>query len=292
MSSSVHLAAGSESATQAGKRHLVSTSAGKLNRSSPECRARNDAFWESEDCLTAPRTASWCFRRDWPIVGPLLLLIAISALIRWTDADVHTAGLFFNREHGQWTLERAEPWRSIYRKGPILAMVLGITSGLVAVLGRWILPRAEWRQSRSVRRAALFLALLLAIGPGLVINLGLKQLWGRPRPIHCVEFGGEKPFIPIGNLAARPMNNSSFPSGHASVAFYLMAPGFIVSRRRPRLATGLFIGGALFGLAMGAIRIVQGAHFVTDVLWSGALVYFVGVVLAKLMLHNDECCEA
>ncbi|OYW24720.1 MAG: hypothetical protein B7Z55_01380, partial [Planctomycetales bacterium 12-60-4] len=80
-------------------------------------------------------------------------------------------------------------------------------------------------------------------------------------------------------------HNSSFPSGHAAVAFYLMAPAFIVHGRRPRLAKGLLLFGLLFGACMSATRVVQGGHFASDVIWSAGIVYFTCVGFAQLLLR-------
>lgn len=45
-------------------------------------------------------------------------------------------------------------------------------------------------------RATLFLIAAMAIGPGLIVNLGLKDHAHRPRPINVVEFGGPNAFKP------------------------------------------------------------------------------------------------
>ena len=43
---------------------------------------------------------------------------------------------------------------------------------------------------RGALRAAWFLVVTLALGPGVVTNLILKDHWHRPRPIDVTEFGG------------------------------------------------------------------------------------------------------
>lgn len=240
----------------------------------------------AENCGTAsPREIH--FHRTWPVVFPMLSLLLTSLLIRWTDFDLTIAGLFYDRAGKLWTYELAQPWLTIYRQGTLPSIVVGIGGAVVALLGRWILPRPEWRDSMAIRRAGIFLALMLVLGPGLLVNVGFKHLWGRPRPIQCVEFNGEKEFLPVGNWARERSRNSSFPSGHAAVAFYLMAPGFVVGRHRPRWTTACFVIGILFGFGMGLTRVVQGGHFVSDVLWAGALVYFTGAALSWLILRND-----
>jgi len=227
------------------------------------------------------------FRRHWPIAVPMLSLIFVSVIIRWTNLDLIIAGLFYDRSSKSWTYELAQPWLTIYRQGTLPSFFLGIGGAIVAVFGRWVLPRAAWRQSKAIRRAGLFLALMLVVGPGLIVNVGFKDLWGRPRPIQCTVFDGEKEFLPVGTWAPERSRNSSFPSGHAAVAFYLMAPGFIAGQRRPKRTAAFFLGGTAFGLGMGLTRVVQGGHFVTDVLWAGALVYLTGAVLSWLILRNE-----
>lgn len=242
--------------------------------------------------LAGPRVADTgtnaeVFQRRWPIAVPMAALILVSLIIRWTDFDLKVAGLFYDRESKTWTHELAQPWLTIYRQGTLPSFFLGIGGAVVAVFGQWILPRRIWRQSKAIRRAGLFLALMLVLGPGLIVNVGFKDFWGRPRPIQCTAFNGEKEFLPVGTWAAERSRNSSFPSGHAAVAFYLMAPGFIAGLRRPRRTAAFFLGGTAFGFGMGLTRVVQGGHFVSDVLWAGALVYLTGAVLSWLILRND-----
>jgi lipid A 4'-phosphatase len=250
--------------------------------------------WEPTLVPTQQGVVDWPFRREWPVLWPLVGLIVASAIIRWTDADLRIARLCFDREQMTWTFSGVELLRTFSARGQIPAVLLGVGGWLVVLLGRWLLPYGELRSSRSVRRAGLFLGLLLLLGPGLLINGGFKLGWARPRPSQCHEFGGDMSFVPVGNLFMPPSKSasfgkySSFPSGHAAVAFYyLMAPGFVISRKRPRVAGCFFIGAILLGGAMGIVRILQGAHFFSDVMWSGGIVYFVGVALARLVFPKE-----
>lgn len=227
------------------------------------------------------------FQRRWPIFRPMLFLVLVSLLIRWSDFDMWVSSFFYDAVNRTWTYELAEPWLTIYRQGTLPSIVLGVAGLVVAFFGRWILPRSAWRRSKAIQRAGLFLGLSLAIGPGLIVNVGFKELWGRPRPIQCTAFNGDREFLPVGTWALERRSNSSFPSGHAAVAFYLMMPGFVTAKRRPYLTAAFFLIGAAYGLGMGMTRVIQGGHFVSDVLWAGALVYLTGSALSWLILRND-----
>ena len=50
---------------------------------------------------------------------------------------------------------------------------------------------------------------------------------------------------------------------------------------------GIFVGGLLFGSLMGLSRIVQGGHYLSDVIWSLAIVYFTAWVVHALLLSAE-----
>lgn len=220
------------------------------------------------------------FVNRWPIWRPLLALIVVSVVIRGFDLDRRIASLFFDPATGGFPHYDIPPWNWIYRLGVYPAFVIGVGGAVIAV-GTWLLGRWPLTQ-----RSGLFLACLLALGPGLVVNAGLKNFWGRPRPYEIKEFGGPRRFLQVGEIGAVARSNSSFPSGHAAVAFYLMAPAFLVPPRRRRLMISLFAIGVGYGVCMGLTRVVQGGHFVSDVLWSGGLVYLTAAGLSRKLLVN------
>lgn len=112
----------------------------------------------------------------------------------------------------------------------------------------------------------LFLVAVLVIGPGVVANLILKDNLGRARPRDVIEFGGTKAFTPPLLPSRECPRNCSFVSGEASSMF---AAFFALALLLPRYRPGLLATGVAAGILVGAIRIVQGAHFLSDVLFAG-----------------------
>ncbi len=240
------------------------------------------------DSYEQPR---WKSSADWPIVWPLIALVLLSLMIRYFAIDQQVSELCYDPVGQIWPLETAEPWLWFYRNGTIPPLLVGITGALVFIFGTRLLPRANSVSLNGIRRKGLFLALLLLIGPGLIVNSSLKMLWGRPRPLQCEQFGGAMTFLPVGEWGSRSLPNSSFPSGHAAVAFFLMGLGFVCHPTQLCWQRSLFLAGIAYGLAMGLTRVLQGGHFVSDVLWAGAIDYFVAVTLWKILIGHDSVVQ-
>jgi lipid A 4'-phosphatase len=211
---------------------------------------------------------------------PLALLVSATIFFWVTDLDLqlsrpfYISGGAYMKSNAHWPLRSAQPWKSLNDFGCYPALIIGAGGLLIFVISLF------WSKLKSSRDAGLFFALMLALGPGLLINGIFKPFWGRPRPNDTIPFRGQQPFLPVGDIGIS--DGASFPSGHASMGFYLMAPGFLFYRRRPRLAAAFFILGLAGGTIMGLARIVAGSHFASDVLWSAGIVYFTGLALAAL----------
>ena len=127
----------------------------------------------------------------------------------------------------------------------------------------------------------LFLAACLAAGPGLVANLILKDQWGRARPRHVVELGGTKAFTPPLVISNQCPRNCSFVSGEASstyVTFYAAAALF------PQWSVTLVVAGTVGGLATGLVRMSQGGHFLSNVVFAGVFMALTVLLLRRLIL--------
>jgi len=143
-----------------------------------------------------------------------------------------------------------------------------------------------WQASRRRQRRFLtakqwfFIVACLSVGPGLLANVGFKDQWGRARPKHIVAFGGSKQFTPALLPTNQCKRNCSFVSGEASSVF---APFFAAAAVVPQYAATLIIAGSVAGLSAGLVRVLQGAHFLSDVLFAGLFMGLTVMALQRLL---------
>jgi lipid A 4'-phosphatase len=211
---------------------------------------------------------------------PLLAAVAATGAIDVAGFDLAIQALFYSPGAG-WALGDREPWAFLYHFGNLPAFALA-AMGVIAFVLSFFADRF-----RPDRTAALFVVALLALGPGLIVNTVFKDHWGRPRPADIVQFGGTETYRSFWHPGL-PERGRSFPSGHAAVGFFLMAPFFVLRRRAPGWARRALAAGILYGSLMGLGRMIQGGHFLTDVIWSGCMVYFTGLFLYYLFRLDRE----
>ena len=196
----------------------------------------------------------------------VILFLTIGTLIfRITDLDLQIQRVFFTEEDG-WFLSELPMVKFIYAYSNIPALIIAVLSLLALALG-FSLQRLV-----IYRKIALLLVLVMVIGPGIIVNSILKDHWGRPRPRNVTEFEGTMEYLKVGEkgIAGKA---KSFPCGHASMGFYFFTLYFILRSKLRQLAL-LFLGIALIGgTGIGLVRMIQGGHFASDVLWTGGLVY-------------------
>lgn len=125
-----------------------------------------------------------------------------------------------------------------------------------------------------------FLAACLALGPGLTANVLLKDNWGRARPFHVEEFGGKQRFTPPLLRSGECKRNCSFVSGEASSIFMIF---FALSLMLPAAGGRLMLAGAAAGMAAGLVRMAQGGHFLSDVIFAGVFMALIAAALHCLL---------
>ncbi|NLS03062.1 phosphatase PAP2 family protein [Rhizobium sp. P32RR-XVIII] len=130
----------------------------------------------------------------------------------------------------------------------------------------------------------------LLLGPGLIVNLILKEHSGRPRPISTLDFGGTLDFIQAGSFAGKCLSNCSFVSGEAASAGWLLC--LLVLIPQPA-RTGLFLPILAISILTPLMRLAFGAHFLSDVVlgWLLAVVVFAGVFALADSSHRAKNSE-
>ena len=224
-----------------------------------------------------PVSRRQCLSRGLSVISATIgILIAITAAGVWADVDLKVAASFFRPGDG-WFLGGREPWHWLYRYGTIPGIVLSagalILWGLSFVKARL----APWRST------ALLIVLTSVIGAGLLVNTVLKPYWGRPRPDQTAAFGGLWEYRHV-HQPGTPGKGESFPCGHCTMGFVFVSVVFAY-RRSPRLALAGGAVGVILGGLLSAARIVQGAHYLLDTIWSLGVMLLTAQVLYYLVLQ-------
>ena len=190
--------------------------------------------------------------------------------------DLDLAGITFDASRHLFGVN-AQLWVQHTREAARIAIVLLALPAFLAILLKLIFPN---RRMLIDARAALFLIATLALGPGLLTNLLLKDHWGRPRPIDIQQFGVDYRFKPWWDPRGDCPNNCSFIAGEPSGAFWTLAPAALAPPPLQPLAYGVALA---FGVGLGALRIGAGAHFFSDVVFAGLLTYLLIWVVYALI---------
>lgn len=218
-------------------------------------------------------------RRDpvplrWLLLGALLPAIVFTA---WPHLDLEAAAAFWRPEDGFWLGD------SLYAR----AWYHGITRVRnVLVIPACVVLAVWWGVRRRLPlgippRAFLLFVGTLAIGSGVVVNEALKNHWDRARPRDVERFGGEAEFTPALVPADQCEDNCSFVSGHASFVFVGYAIALVARRRKTAIA-----GVTALGLAAGLGRMMQGGHFLSDIVFAGLVMFGVAWALHRALFRG------
>ena len=231
-------------------------------------------------------------RFSWPVFWdffiPILILAIITILFRSTNWDLKIARHFFKPGIRLGFGMDDYPWYIIYKVGATPAIVSVSFAGFIFVVGLF------YKAFKSYRLRCLFVILLMSISPGIIVNSIFKEHWGRPRPIGCVEFKGTHQFKKVWTPNFKDADQSqSFPSGHASMAFFMFFPFFLYrAYRKNKRAILWLIIGLVYGGLMSYTRIYQGGHFTSDCLWAGGFDYLTAVVLYYPLRLRKEALKS
>ena len=203
-------------------------------------------------------------------------LVLMTIIIDYFSLDIKTASLFYQTYLQKWILDDFSPCEWLYRYGTIPGLIIILT-----LFALWISSFISTRFC-SWRRDFLLCFLTIIIGGGIIANAVLKDNFGRPRPRQIKEFGGNWSYLPP-LVPGIPGKGKSFPCGHCVMGFAPAAGLFLYYRSRKFALTSLGTG-LIYGSLVSITRIGQGAHLLSDALWSLGIILLTGSILYYFVL--------
>jgi lipid A 4'-phosphatase len=201
----------------------------------------------------------------------ILLSFAVSALLFmvFPGIDIFISRLFF---HQGFYLSR-QWWALLMHE----SMGYFLCLSLVSVLALYLWNKIAKRNVCGIDgKRVVYLFLVLIVGAGVIVNLALKDNFGRARPRDIVQFGGAERYTPPFVFGSECTRNCSFSSGEAAGGFFSLALALAFSRRR-----ALLVAAAGFGAFVSFCRVASGAHFLSDTVVS----FFVMLIVADVLYH-------
>lgn len=217
---------------------------------------------------------------------PCFVIALLLAL--FPQIDVTVSGWFYDRAKG--FPYGHLPWVEA------VSYVTSFGSGIFVLgcLGFWCWARLGWpmpqvfRRIRISNRMMAYLFLVFLIGPLLIVGYGLKENWGRVRPVETTLFGGEGAFTPYYMPTGTCDTDCSFSSGHSSRGFYFIALAIAAYRFGWRYRHAIFAASLSFGVLAATLRVIEGNHFVSDVTFSAFIVSYIAWVLFGVIFESEE----
>ncbi|MGV6889317.1 phosphatase PAP2 family protein [Rhodophyticola sp. SM2404] len=141
-------------------------------------------------------------------------------------------------------------------------------------------------------RAWGYFTAVMILGPGIMVNMILKEHWGRARPVMVENFGAEAQFTPAFLPTAQCDSNCSFVSGEVSgataIAIFLI---LLVLEQRSyfsaKIKARLFAVALTLPLISALQRVSAGAHFASDALLAIAITSGLALLIWPLIMQRD-----
>jgi lipid A 4'-phosphatase len=216
----------------------------------------------------------------WHLVIVTDLIILGYIFYMFPQIDIGFSSLFYNAQEG-FFLDMNPIVKLLHKAVPVISVTFVIIAGVLGL--KTIMATKSIHPKHYMK--IIYVTLVCLIGPGFIVHNVVKDNFGRARPNEVVQFGGEKKFTAAFEVSNQCSHNCSFVSGHASVGFMFLALAFLYEGRKKVV---LSIISVALGLLIGLARVMEGDHYLSDIIFAGGVVYLTAYYLDKLLKPRDS----
>lgn len=207
------------------------------------------------------------------VFGITLVLALLAEVAHHSGLDLAVARLFFDADTNGF------PWRTSrllemlgHRIVLVLPVGVAVAALAAALASHWFPMLKPWRGT--------LWAVALTCGLGQLAISQLKHHTALPRPYNLSMFGGYAGYPAHFWARSRQDAGGALPSNHAGAGYALLSLYFAGwAMGRPAWRWGGLAIGICAGLLFSMVRIMQGAHFLSQTLWSACVMWGVASIL-------------
>jgi len=204
-----------------------------------------------------------------------LMIVLAYVFNSYPEIDNNFSLLFYDPQFGFYLQDNAVI-KIIHSSVPAICAIFILVAGIYSL--------SILRKKRSIHpkyyMKIIFVTLVCLLGPGVLVHNGIKDNFNRARPENTTYFGGDKLFTPAFSVSDQCSHSCSFVSGHSSVGFMFIAFAFLLRglKRRLMVLISLFLG-----LTIGLGRVMEGDHYLSDIIFAGFAVYITAFYLFRII---------
>ena len=197
------------------------------------------------------------------------------------ESDIYFSNLFF--ENNKFVSERIifiKILRSFLKDLMVLIPIVSLIILLIDYTNKF--KSLKTFLNRRLRLTIIGLIIGPIVGSGIIANWYFKDQWGRARPVHISEFGGNKTFSRAFVKSDQCEKNCSWISGESSAAFSFLVGTLILKN------PSFFVLNLFFGVIVSFCRISMGGHFLSDNLFALFFMVYLAIGFKYLVIKRRK----
>ena len=197
------------------------------------------------------------------------------------ESEIYFSNLFF--ENNKFISERIifiKSLRSFLKDLMVLIPIISLFILLVDYAKKF--KNLKTFLNKRFRLTLIGLIIGPIVGSGIIANWYFKDQWGRARPVHITEFGGDKNFSRAFVKSDQCEKNCSWISGESSAAFSFLVGALILKN------PFFFVLNLLFGIIVSFCRISMGGHFLSDNLFALFFMVYLAIGFKYLVIKKSK----
>ena len=214
------------------------------------------------------------------IINSFFFIFFFIFFLVFPESDIYFSSLFY--ENNKFISEKIIFIKSLRTFLKDLMVLIPIVALIILLVNFFKKKKSKTFLNFRVKLSLIGLIIGPIVGSGIIANWYFKDQWGRARPVHITEFGGDKNFSRAFVKSDQCEKNCSWISGESSAAFSFLVGALILKN------PFFFFLNVLFGVIVSFCRISMGGHFLSDNLFALFFMVYLAIGFKYLVIKKSK----